>query len=247
MLTQKVSLVLTGLATLALAAGCTIKSVDTSNTSESTTNGVTSSSSSGAGGAGGASSSVGVGGSGGGASSSVGVGGSGGGAPSCYSDTALLNSLDASSCKDTVGIELASDNCGPGYNEIVPGKDVCAMGFEVFTKGAAQVLEACLAEIPAQKPESCDQALVDACVGEMTESACANSGADTLCDSLNTGCGSEGTFDADLYAACKVQLKPFNQGSLDEFLTCFNSDEQTLNTCADAYYNCLDAALALPE
>jgi hypothetical protein len=205
-----------------LAGACVITSTTTNDTSTTTTH-----TNEGAGG------SIPAGGAGGtGGQISAGGAGGGGGA-ACVSATGT--GVTTAACEDmniTPPPNGQSMLCvAPDYDQPPPGYLVCNRGFEIYTAGQAEDLQACLAQIGVQ--DACDEALVLACIDQMYNDGCIQADVVTYCTGIATACDPD-PFDAD---QCAADLNPFGEAGLAELTTCFNDADPTL-TCQQAYDTC---------
>lgn len=125
----------------------------------------------------------------------------------------------------------ASATCGPKQDEEPPGYGLCTRGFEIFNTGAASTLLNCLATIGVQ--DRCKDALLDACIDKMYDSACEIPAIKAACGDIKTSCMND-PFDA---VQCGKDLNPLSEAGVMEFGDCMNNADPTLN-CQQAYDAC---------
>jgi hypothetical protein len=239
MLTHKMNFVLLGICGAALLGGCKIKSVDSGPDPETQyqegevggggTGGTATTTSNG--GAGGASTTASSTGTGGTTTTTTG--------PSCLGAGDPNGNTKATCDGSHVPIEAASDSCGPNVDEVAPGKGICALGYDIYTLGAAQALEDCLATIGVEPVNACDESKVAACTTAIYEDACDNAVASDTCDNIKTTC------DVDPFSSenCKVDLRPLSTAGLESFIDCFNALPN--DPCQSAYDSCMDELLTV--
>jgi hypothetical protein len=218
---------LTALGCTALLMGaCIIKSTTTDDDTHTTT--TTTTTPTGEGGSGGSVVTGGSGGTGG----QISTGGSGG--VSCVDATG--SGVTAAACDEMNITPVAHGGqamgCGPNYDEDGPGYVVCVRGFEIYTAGQAEDLQACLALIGVE--DTCDEAVATACVEQMYNDACPRQDIVDACAGIQTQCGAD-PFDAE---QCAADLNPFSDAGLDEMTACINSQPVEMS-CQDAYDACI--------
>lgn len=243
MLTHRMNFALLGICTAALLGGCKIKSVDTSTDPETTYDVGTG----GSGGAGGGTTTTTATGTGGSSTTTTGTGGAStsttttgtGGQTGCLGAGDPNGNKKATCDGSHVPIEAASDACGANVDEAPPGKGVCALGYDIYTLGAAQALQDCLATIGVEPVNACDESKVVACTTAMYDGACDNAISDGTCDDMKAAC------DTDPFSSvgCKEDLRPLNAGALEGFIDCFNSLPN--DPCQTAYDLCMDDLLTV--
>jgi hypothetical protein len=129
------------------------------------------------------------------------------------------------------------DACGGSGGTYPPlGYSVCLRGFEIFTVGSAENLQACLNQINGAPAYACAIGPVADCMTRMYDDACPSQTAADACQIIrDTLCVMNEPFDM---IACAENMKPFNDGALQRVAGCIaNSSEPD---CLIAYSVCLD-------
>ncbi|MDI1452210.1 hypothetical protein, partial [Polyangium sp. 6x1] len=134
----------------------------------------------------------------------------------------------AAQCQGTDGNGNAIEFDPPGYG-------TCKRGFEIYTKGAAGVLQSCLSDIGVEPANACDDQQVADCVGKMYAAACPSADAALACETVaNDLCINGETFDTQ---GCQLETNPFNNTALQQLADCItNSSEPDCNNAYDACF-----------
>jgi hypothetical protein len=212
---------------LSIAAGCTITSTD--NSSNGSTSGDPTTSA-GNGGSTSASTTASTGETT--TTATTGTGGSGGGCVS-HDGTgvteAACDEMNITPVSHGGTATLCQDDSEP------LGHDVCHIGFGIWTAGAFEVYQACAAEIGVEPANACDEAQVVACLNEMYDSVCVQTGIGDACQAIDDFCEGveDSTFDV---AVCSADLNPFSDAGLQKYEDCFNANPNI--TCAEAHELC---------
>lgn len=225
-------------AVAALTSGCVIVGGTNNNNSGG---------SGGQGGAGvggsGSSSSAGTGGQGqggqGGGGGGAGVGGAGGSGGGCVkpedgsSDALACDAMNITPTSAGGTAKSVCDDMG-GTNGAFdpPGYGGCKHGFTVFTHGAANTLQDCLATIAGDPATACALKPVSDCFFEASIKACPSQISADTCDKIGTACSGAGqAFDP---AACLIQLNPMLDAAIATLVDQFNNADPSLS-CQDAF------------
>ncbi|MDC3952257.1 hypothetical protein [Polyangium jinanense] len=232
------ALVLTSFLTAAaLSSGCIIVSDPNNNTGGNGGDGGAGvGASGGTGGTGGQGGTGGVGGTGG----TGGTGGEGGGS-NCVGPEDGDGSVAACDAMNITpkpeGPAAQCPGTDPNGNPIEfdpPGYGTCKRGFEIYTRGAATVLQNCLSDIGVEPANACDDQQVADCVGKMYGAACPSADAALACETIsNQLCINGETFDTQ---GCQLETNPFNNAALQELANCIS--DSALPDCNDAYDAC---------
>lgn len=129
----------------------------------------------------------------------------------------------------------ATTQCGPDKNELPPGYNLCVRGYTLFTRGTADDLQECLAQIGVQN--ECDIEPVRTCVDQIFADACDTPEIADNCNGIADQCAPGEAFNV---AGCTDQLRPFSNDGLKEIINCFNSTDPNQVTCQQAYDGCYD-------
>ena len=71
-----------------------------------------------------------------------------------------------------------------------PGYTFCKIGFDIYTRGGANVLVDCLSQIGVQPASACDVNQVSKCIGEVSKAVCpSENGAATCAQPTVHQCG----------------------------------------------------------
>ncbi|MDC0749824.1 hypothetical protein [Polyangium mundeleinium] len=228
--------VLTSLAVAAFTSGCVIVSDNTPTGGSGGDGGAGVGGNGGSGGVGGQGGEAGAGvGGGGGSGGDGGSGGSCVGPDDATSDVAACDAMNitpkpkgpAASCQgvDANGNPISYDP--PGYG-------TCKRGFEIYTRGAAGVLEDCLSGIGVEPANACDDQQVADCVGKMYSAACPSADAALACQTIATDlCINGEIFDTQ---GCQLETNPFNSAALQELANCITDSAEP--DCNKAYDGC---------
>jgi len=225
--------------TLLLLGGCIIVDGTTNNPSGSagagndtiTTVSSSSSSSSSSGSAG-----SGTGGAGGQGQGGAGVGGGGG---TCVGPNDGI--LDALSC-DKLNTKATGNVCGPMKNLEPLANGTCTHGFDIFQRGAFDVLSTCLQGIEGDPVNACDDTQVKKCIDVMYKAACPSQDAATACEGISTTlCIMGETFDTQ---GCLLDTNPLNTTALQDLANCI-ADPTSDPDCNKAYTACFAKLFAL--
>ncbi len=223
--------VLTSFLTVALTSGCIIVAPGDGNSGGSGGSGGTG----GDGGRGGAGGTGGVGGTGGEGGAGVGGGGSCVGPNDGSVEVVACDAMNitpkpngpAALCQGTDGNGNAIEYEPPGYG-------TCKRGFEIYTAGAASVLQVCLADITVEPAVACDETLVGDCVGKMYKAACPSADAALACETIAKDlCINGEIFDTQ---GCQLQANPLNSTALQDLADCITNSPET--DCNKAYDAC---------
>jgi len=129
----------------------------------------------------------------------------------------------------------ASSICGATADQDPPGYQTCLDGFDVYTKGSFENLQACLAEIGVEPANACDEQQKFDCIDKVYNEACPRAEIDTLCEDFETGCANVGqTFDI---VKCSIDLAPLSNLGLDDYEACVNGAPPE-ETCQQAHDAC---------
>lgn len=223
---QRASLTIYLPAFLSLLGGCIIVGGTTgtggaggagNSTITTTTTSSSSSSSSGDGGFGG----IGEGG--------AGVGG--GGTGECVTD--MDGILDLAAC-EALNTQTTGNVCGTNKDLAPLANGTCSHGFEIYQRGAYDVLVSCLKTIEGDAVNACNDQLVIDCLGKMYAAACPSADAAAICDAIAMqGCNPGDTFKTQ---DCLVEINPLNQNGLSKLVDCMNMSPEP--DCNVAYDTC---------
>ncbi|WP_211365519.1 hypothetical protein, partial [Polyangium fumosum] len=115
-----------------------------------------------------------------------------------------------------------------------PGYGTCKRGFEIYTRGAAGVLEDCLSGIGVEPSNACDDKQVADCVGKMYAAACPSADSALACQTIATDlCINGEIFDTQ---GCQLETNPFNSAALQELADCITNSAEP--DCNKAYDGC---------
>jgi hypothetical protein len=144
---------------------------------------------------------------------------------------------------DTMANFPSSGMCPAGGEPIaIP---VCHKGHELYTAGAWEELQACFANLPTSAdfdaecgPNASSEA--GDCLNTVYNDACANSDADSTCDSVAATC----TDPADAFdtSQCKTDLLVFSTTGLNTYVTCI--DAHNTDACAGLHDTCMNEILS---
>jgi hypothetical protein len=190
-----------------------------------------------------------------GSGSGSGSGSGDGGGFGSGGDTTTASSSQASSgagggelCVSSMGEGSAADcellNIAPSQgapeacflDKLPPyGYEICVHAYDVYTTGAADDLQLCLAEIGVEDACTDPPVAVNDCVAAMYQHACDDPAIADNCESLAGTCATNETFDS---IKCNEELRPLNNSALQQLLNCFDAASQV--ACQKAYDDCYD-------
>ena len=133
------------------------------------------------------------------------------------------------------------DYCGPDGDLLPLGWLACHQGYDILNPSDADVLQSCIAAIPAE--EACNDDLVIACIDQMYDDACVRDEVGELCAGWGEDCAAfDESFDVE---ACSTDLNAMNGESIDYVISCINSLPS--GTCDERYAQCFESLITMPE
>ena len=159
-------------------------------------------------------------------------------------------STGSGQCAGPTGTGVAVSACDEmGYPSMCSdtsepvGLTTCRRGFELFESGPWEILQSCLANIPADTDHYCGDPTAEnyvvACENDMYDAACFNQDVSDKCDEIAASCTDPN--DAFATATCKSDMNPFSTDGFNEYLDCINNSGDV--SCADLHDSCLTNVL----